>query len=336
MNGCTGLLYAIIFEFQGITMQRIKLFVFLIVFVMLTSNMLHADEKRGVKRVVIKSESGQNIGLYKESHALVIGVSDYNNGWPKLPGVLKDVQAVSKALRENGFHVETVTDPDSGELNLAFKRFISRYGRKTENRLLFYFAGHGHTITPKWGGRAMGYIVPTDAPNPHNDESRFKDSALPMQRIEEYALGIDSKHALFLFDSCFSGSLFAVTRAIPESISYKTVRPVRQFITAGSAEETVPDVSAFRQQFVSALEGEGDVNEDGFLTGTELGEFLQNKVVNYSKGAQHPQYGKIRNPHLDKGDFVFKMPGRFETPAPVLHSPLQRVNSHWRIWMSRL
>lgn len=154
----------------------------------------------------------------------------------------------------------------------------------------------------------MGYIVPTDAPNPNQDEAGFKDAALPMQRIEEYALSIDSKHALFLFDSCFSGSLFAISRAVPENISYKTAKPVRQFITAGNADETVPDKSIFRQQFIQALQGEGDINRDGFLTGTELGEFLQSRVINYSKGAQHPQYGKIRNPHLDKGDFVFLIP----------------------------
>jgi hypothetical protein len=44
------------------------------------------------------------------------------------------------------------------------------------------------------------------------------------------------------------------------------------------------------------------------VTGTELGLFLENTVINYSKGTQHPQYGKIRDPYLDKGDFVFKLP----------------------------
>jgi len=287
-------------------MQSLKIFI-IICIATFGYSLLQAEENRGIRRVVIKNKAGQKVGLYKESHALVIGVSEYNNGWPKLPGVQKDVQVVTTSLRNNGFHVETVIDPNSRELTQAFKLFISRYGRKTENRLLFYFAGHGHTIKPKWGGQPMGYIVPKEAPNPNMEESKFKDIAMPMQRIEEYALSIDSKHALFLFDSCFSGSLFAITRAIPENISYKTAKPVRQFITAGNANETVPDISIFRQQFVLALKGEGDVNKDGFVTGTELGEFLQGKVVNYSKGAQHPQYGKIRNPHLDKGDFVFRI-----------------------------
>jgi hypothetical protein len=65
---------------------------------------------------------------------------------------------------------------------------------------------------------------------------------------------------------------------------------------------------------VTALQGEGDMNGDGYVTGTELGKFLQETVINYSHGAQHPQYGKIRHPHLDKGDVVFTV------TRPVVHS----------------
>ena len=273
---------------------------------------------RGLQRLQINDQSGQKIGTYSGSYALVIGVSDYNNGWPKLPGVQADVDIVVNALRSNGFTVETALNPDAVELPKVFERFINKYGNDSDNRLLFYYAGHGHTLSPSWGGQPIGYIVPKDAPNPNMQEIEFKKAALPMQRIEEYALNINSKHAMFLFDSCFSGSLFSITRAIPEHISYKTLNPVRQFITAGSADETVPDVSIFRQQFISALKGEGDINKDGFLTGTELGQFLQNKVINYSKGSQHPQYGKIRNPYLDKGDFVFSIIAKDNAKLNVL------------------
>jgi len=194
--------------------------------------------------------------------------------------------------------------PNHEELKGAFNEFINLYGQEPGNRLLFYFAGHGHTLRHAYGAE-MGYIVPVDAPNPEIDKSGFRAKSLDMQQFEVYARRIQSKHALFLFDSCFSGSIFALSRAIPEHISYKTGKPVRQFITSGSAEETVPDESIFRSQFLAALDGEADVNEDGYITATELGEFLFEKVVNYSRSTQHPQYGKIRNRFLDKGDFVF-------------------------------
>ena len=262
---------------------------------------------RGIKVVRITDAKGKEVGLYRESHALVIGVSDYRSGWPQLPGVLEDVKAVRSALEKQGFAVETVTDPTREQLYQAYSSFINRYGQNVENRLVFYFAGHGYTQKQAYG-EDMGYIVPVDAPVPSRDPNGFIAKAMDMQQIEVFAKRIQSKHALFVFDSCFSGSIFSLSRAIPDSISYKTARPVRQFITSGSADETVPDKSIFRQQFIAAMQGDADMDKDGFVTGTELGEFLQTRVVNYSRNSQHPQYGKIRNPHLDKGDIVFALP----------------------------
>ncbi len=268
---------------------------------------IHADEPRGMMKLVIKDETGRQVGLYENSYALVIGVSDYTNGWPDLPGVKEDIPAVREVLEKHGFEVTVVENPDYEELGKAFTDFINSHGREPDDRLLFYFTGHGHTHRKKYGAE-MGYIVPADAPNPHIDLNGFLAKAMSMQMIEVYARNIDSKHALFLFDSCFSGSLFSITKAIPRNITDKTSKPIRQFITSGSADEEVPDRSIFRQQFVEALNGEADTLEDGYVTGMELGEFLHAKVVNYSRGSQHPQYGKIRDPLLDKGDFVFQLP----------------------------
>ena len=53
------------------------------------------------------------------------------------------------------------------------------------------------------------------------------------------------------------------------------------------------------------MDGYADLNDDRYVTGEELGAYLQEKVVNYTRKAQHPQYGKINNPKLDKDDFVF-------------------------------
>ncbi|HEY0170719.1 MAG TPA: caspase family protein [Pyrinomonadaceae bacterium] len=282
-----------------------------------------ARQSEGLRRGVvgIRVEGGKELKLYEQSYALVVGVSEYTRGWPRLPGVKRDVEEVSRALERHGFLVTKVENPDSAQLEKSFKEFIDAYGRGVETRLLFYFAGHGHTVKQSYG-EEMGYIVPADAPLPARDPAGFMSKAMDMQQMELYARRVQSKHALFLFDSCFSGALFALSRAVPESITYKTARPVRQFITSGSADEQVPDQSIFRRQFVEALDGEGDVNGDGYVTGTELGEFLQDKVINYSRNAQHPQYGKIRNPNLDKGDFVFALP-----KAPLPQPPPAAVPS---------
>jgi hypothetical protein len=263
-----------------------------------------SEEKRGFSSIKIRDSSGQEIDLYKGSYALIIGVSSYSNGWPKLQGAKKDIGELSRVLIRHGFSVLMVEDPTHDQLIDAFSDFINRYGLEPDNRLLFYFTGHGYTAKQSYGGE-MGYIVPADAPNPEKDIRGFLQKAIDMEQVEVFAKRIQSKHALFIFDSCFSGSIFSLYRAMPKSISYKITKPVRQFITSGSADEEVPDQSVFLQILIAGISGEGDLNLDGYVTGTELGSFLQDKVIDCTHGAQHPQFGKIRHPHLSNGDFVF-------------------------------
>ncbi len=270
----------------------------------------YAQTTRAIRPVVLPTETGEQAQLYQNSHALLIGISDYQNGWPDLPGVRKDMALVQEALEENGFEVTPINDPSSEDLKKIFDLFVSLYGRDPENRLLIYFAGHGHSQLQTYG-TTMGYLVPTDAPDPQQDLNGFLDKALDLQMIDVYSKRIQSKHALFLFDSCFSGELFALSRAVPQEIASNTTKPVRQYITSGSDNETVPDQSVFREQFINGIDGDADANSDGYVTGSELGQFLFSSVTKYTNNYQTPQYGKIRDRNLDQGDFVFAVQSDF-------------------------
>jgi hypothetical protein len=265
------------------------------------------EETRGVGvRSIVRNPAGNQVLQYQRSYALIIGISSYWS-WPDLPGVSDDVEAVKQALEVHGFEVTVIIDPTTAELQASVDRFIGSKGMGENDRLLIYYAGHGHLGEKSYGG-SMGYLVPADAPLPQ-DRSGFEAKSIPMDLIEVWSKRINSKHTLFVIDSCYSGAVFDLTRSIPASITYKTSLPVRQLIAAGEAREIVSDRSMFRRQFIAAINGEGDTNHDGYITGTELGEYLLDTVISYTKEAQHPRYGKIRNPDLDKGDFVFIVPG---------------------------
>ncbi len=260
-------------------------------------------QTRGLQ-VVVKDHAGKELSLYHGSYALLIGVSQYTHGWPKLEAIPGEMKKLNAALVANGFKVETVMDPDSTKLQNAFSNFIDHYGYDPNNRLLFFYSGHGYSNKSK----TKGYLVPADAPDPREDWRGFLRKALNMSYILADCKAMEAKHSLFLFDSCFSGTIFK-TRAMPEHppyISSITASPVRQFISAGSAGEEVPAISVFVPSFIRALRGEGDVDGDGYMTGTELGMYLHKKVLSYETG-QTPQYGKIRDPNLDEGDFVFML-----------------------------
>ena len=266
---------------------------------------------------------GNFTDIYEESYALVIGVSNYNNGWSRLPGVKKDIYIIKQTLEANGFIVDLVEDPNDIELSDAFESFIKEHGLLPNNRLLFYFAGHGATQTVE-DGREMGYIVPANAPLPEDNPREFHVKSISMRKVDTYAREILSKHALFLFDACFSGALFNISRGknVSYALTSKITNPVRQFITAGSADEEVSDDSWFRKYFVIALTTtDADGNRDGYLTASELNEFLFENVSNYSYGSQHPQYGKIRDEKLDKGDFVFVL-DTMPSTNPIMPPPI--------------
>jgi formylglycine-generating enzyme required for sulfatase activity len=259
---------------------------------------LHA-QGRGV--VHVRDDAGNQVELYTGSYALVISVADYTDGWPDLPSVPREMDEVGAALTEMGFAVTRVSDPEKDRLRNAFQAFIDAHGYVPGNRLLFFFSGHGHSRD----NGEKGYLVPTNAPNPRQDETGFLRAALPMSQIHAWCRQMEAKHALFLFDSCFSGSVFK-TKALPDTpphITASTSKPVRQFISAGSANQQVPAKSVFQPLFLRGMRGAADLTGDGYITGTEMGLYLSQQVPTYDSG-QTPQFGKLLDPDLDEGDFV--------------------------------
>nr|VFJ72313.1 MAG: Protein of unknown function (DUF1566) [Candidatus Kentron sp. FW] len=268
-------------------------------------------------RGVILLDGEREVLRYGKSYALLIGVSDYKY-WNDLTQVHRELDQVAEMLKTQGFEIVRINDPSSDQLIDAFKDFKNKYGFKPENRLLFFFSGHGHTRNRN----SKGYLVPRDAPIPDQDETDFLSKALPMTQILAWAREIEVYHALFLFDSCFSGTVFK-QRALSKRASHitkSTAGKVRQFITAGDAGEEVPAKSTFTPAFVDAiLYGKADLYKDGYITGTELGLYLKSEVPKYVH--QNPQFGKIKDYELARGDFVFVLkPDQGPTP------PVANVN----------
>jgi uncharacterized caspase-like protein len=282
-----------------------KKIIFLIILPLLLFPLISSPLLATTRGIRVVSKHGQSLYLYKDYHALVMGVSDYEK-WPDLPNAIKDAEEVSRILKRLGFTVELVSNPNSTELKKALNDMAYTYGREENRALLFYYAGHGETEILA-DGTKLGYIIPRDCPLLRDDPQGFVNRAISMKDIEAYSLRIRSKHVLMLFDSCFSGSLFSLVRAAPEDITEKSSLPVRQYITAGTEDETVPDRSMFKRCLLLGLEGDADLTRDGYITGTELGLYLSDKVVQSTHRAQHPQYGKIRTPELARGDFIFHL-----------------------------
>ncbi|MEX0922287.1 MAG: caspase family protein [Rhodovibrionaceae bacterium] len=245
--------------------------------------------------------------LYGASHALVIGIDDYSAGWPRLSNAVRDAEAVAAGLKSQGFEVELLRNPGSQDLRTALRAFFARKGADPEARLFLWYAGHGHT---EYG---EGYLVPSDAPLPGEPDFAFQ--ALHLGDVGAMVRIARAKHVFAVFDSCFAGTIFNASRARPPAAITRAVNePVRQFLTSGDADQEVSDDGTFRDLFLRALTGkeDADANDDGYLTGTELSLFLEDRVINLTQSLQTPRSGKLRDRRFDQGDFVFLLPGAAE------------------------
>ena len=275
---------------------------------------------RGMTSIVeVPDENGETIHLYSDSYALVIGIDDYER-WPKLRNAARDAQRVAETLKQQGFDVQLVTSPEqttSEALDVLLKTFFLKTGDKG-SRLVFWFAGHGHS-TGVGTSEQEGYIVPLQAALPNTEESErdFQMDAISLQQFDNWMRRSRAKHVLAVFDSCFSGSAFTGMRSgLSPAITRATDNKVRQIITSGDADQEVSDDGLFMRLFTGAIlgkESEADANKDGYVTGSELGLFLQSKITNLTDNAQTPRYGVIRAEALSKGDTVFALEASGET-----------------------
>jgi TPR repeat protein len=300
------------------------LFIVLLVSTLPDSPLRAQSSPGGVLEVWLKAResadapNSEKVSLYLKSKALVVGNDAYDGrGWPVLSNGVRDAEEVAKGLAAQGFEVTLKKNLKSGELDHVLKNFFIYEGAEQNTRLLVWFAGHGDTIDGE------GYIVPIDAPSP-NADADFRDKAISLRRFGEYMREARARHVLAIFDSCFSGSVFNVARALPPpAITLATTQSVRQFISSGEAEQQVSDDGTFRKLFLDVLAGrepQADANGDGYVTGTELGLFLHQKMTNLTNNRQTPRYGKLNALGYDRGDFVFQV-GKLDAATSTISAP---------------
>jgi formylglycine-generating enzyme required for sulfatase activity len=261
--------------------------------------------------------------LYNESHALLLGNSEYQH-WDTLPNVNSELDEIGDVLKAQGFSVEPHLNLTADQMRTTLQRFKERYGYNRQARLLVFYAGHGATL--EYYGKQKGYLVPVDAPLPRDGASAFKRKALEISTITHISREMEAHHVLFLLDSCFSGSLLETMGESQNeaAVVQATREPVRQYITAGTAKQQVLADSKFAASVIDALKfGAADSNRDGYTTGSELGVYLEGVVPKRaSPHPQNPQYAKDFGHVSHMGNFVFAVGQKSPIPQSAPQSPI--------------
>ncbi|WP_341530231.1 caspase family protein [Nostoc sp. UHCC 0302] len=283
---------------------------------------------------------------FSHNLALVIGINNYGKGISPLQNAVNDAKQLVQVLRkQHGYQVWLCLDEVANLSNLnelLWKTLPEQV--HSDDRLLFYFAGHGIALNADDGPK--GYLIPQDA------ILGEVQTYLPMTQLQEALEKLPCRHFLGFLDCCFAGAFrWSSTRellTVPEVIHQERYDrfisdPAWQVITSAAYDQKALDANAldadYRGQigdhspFASALlealtngvdlypAAYGQPSGDGVITATKLYLNLRDRIEPSTVKDHHRQTPGIwpLKKH-DKGEYIFLTPGHVLNlpPAPPL------------------
>ncbi|KPJ64462.1 hypothetical protein AMJ44_12780 [candidate division WOR-1 bacterium DG_54_3] len=263
------------------------------------------ETERGIIPYTVKQKlSGESNRWLSNSRSVfvVIGINNYKHT-KKLDYAVSDAAAICTLLTErtNFKRYAELYDDQATK-----KGILSVIDRLTSDgsidRVIFYFAGHGKTLE---GEEEVGFFLPVDG-----DPDSLFQTAISMKEVAEWAKGLKAKHALFIFDACFSGIISYGERTVNYYLDFLCRNKGRHVITAGTKNDTAREPSdlkhgALTYFLLQALRGKADTSDPkSVITLPELEVYLSDKVANYTKGKQHPE---VKSLSEEKGQLFIEL-----------------------------
>ncbi len=262
-------------------------------------------DAQGVRRGLEQRGGGAMGGVagFGTYHALIFAVGDQqpSSGLPSLKFPIKEADSLRAVItREYTFdprNVQVVKNPTREAILDSLEAVARRLG--PEDNLLVVYSGHGGFDE---AGRE-GYWLAADAAN-----SR-KSTWIPNESIRTWLRTLKARSVLLITDACFSGSLNRSNddrvvlpadnqRAIAGALMYAR-RSSRQAMTAGTAKETVPQVSIFSMEIVAALKA----RRAPVFMAQQLAADINPRVAAVARTT--PTFSAVPGIESDQGDFVF-------------------------------
>lgn len=215
--------------------------------------------------------------------ALLMGVSQYEEGLSPLPSAEQDVAAMHQVLTDaemGGFEVaQILTNPDPMVMQESIETFFSE--RSKNDLALLFFSGHG----VKDDSGRLFFATPTTRKN-HKGEL-IKATAVPASFIQDIMSDSRCKRQVVILDCCFSGAFAEGMTAKDDGlvdIQTQLGGEGRAVLTSSSStqysfEQSDSDLSVYTQYLVEGIStGAADSDNDGAVSIDELHEYASRKV----------------------------------------------------------
>ena len=260
-----------------------------------------ADRGIRVKAIEELTHGHRGVGTYR---ALIIGINDYQDKEiPDLETAVADATAMADLLQKQyGFQIDHQKDilldrkATRGAIYNALRTLTTSSG--PSDSVLIYFAGHGDLDNVYHDG----WWIPADAKA--GDPLTYFDNG----QVQRAMGNMPAKHVLLISDSCYSGTLFGKSRALPPVIDDKYYLGLfneksRWGMTSGNktpvADSGTDGHSIFAYQLLKALRK----NEKPYFSVQELYDRIAPIIGNNSD--QMPMCNPIKNIGDQGGRFIF-------------------------------
>ncbi len=261
---------------------------------------------------------------FGESVAFLVGVSEYEHLTPQLPFVRNDIRELRDFLLHNGgFDTVYVVEDAEVTPELVERYMLNKFRQELnrQDRLLFYYSGHGADVGGNTGYMQFSQAKPND----------LVTHVLAINRCEEWSRIIPVKHILFVYDCCASGLAF-----IPKTSSDDSAQILRTLsgdgsrtvITAGTAGETYGfgGKSIFTEAFLESLRNP-DQRYKGFMTINQIFariEILVKESSQKFKKTLTPRRWELQEDDY-RGTFVFVDPDTIDASIPQEYAEALQV-----------
>lgn len=224
--------------------------------------------------------------------ALLVGISEYGEGFEPLPGSLKDVQAMTDVLKDpkcGAFEVEDLKNCSDTSLESAIEGFFS--GQDADNLLLFYFSGHGDLGS---GGMSNQQLHLCTMNSRKENGRLIESSAFSAGFLKRQMDLCRAKQIVVILDCCYSGKIADLLTKGEGDIDFDELKASGRVILASSSAAKVAlqerdGLSLYTQFLIEGMEGAAYPGQGDWIVARNLHEHADRRFEIERKGSYRPK-----------------------------------------------
>ncbi|AFZ01691.1 GTP-binding protein [Calothrix sp. PCC 6303] len=230
-------------------------------------------------------------------YALLIGVSEYGEGFENLPGSLRDVEEMQRVLEDSSkgnFQVDTLFNPQRLQMEETIEVFFR--GRSKDDLLLFYFSGHGAL------GNDVSRELHLSTKGTRKEKERLVESSAVAASFLHRQMSISkSKRIIVILDCCFSGKFAFLLNKGEETVDFEILKAQGRVVLASSSstqvsyqlpgtdEQQRPHLSIYTHYLIEGMEGAAQREKNEWILVQDLHDYTSRKIEIESQTATQPK-----------------------------------------------